>query len=703
MKRSTLLLFVSAISFTSLHAQEDSTKVDKDYTLKGIEIKGQRQITRQKDDALVTDIAHSVLKDAGTAEDVLSHLPGIQQNEDKSFTVLGKGTPLVYINGRQVRDQSELDRLQSKDIKNVEVIRNPGSRYDATVKAVIRITTLKPKDEGWGFDARTAHWYGHHYGIINDLDFNYLHKGWNVFGTIHYNKGEDVTYNELSHILQGKSLWTQNAQSSNYTRQYTWQGRLGTNYTFNENHSLGFVYDIMYWHALSPHTTTEASVLKDGTSYDTWSTLQHKQTQYNPQHTLSLYYAGKVRKLSIDLNADMSWYNTKEELLDGETSAVYPDKNRTVTTSSKANSSLYAVKGILGYPLWKGYLTAGSEYTLTDRKNVFLNKEGILSNSDNNVKEHTLSAFAEYRVTMGKVSGAAGVRYEHNASDYYEAGVLVPAQSRTYDNIFPNVSLSFPAGPVAMNLSYTMKTQRPTYSQLDGNMSYVNRYEYLSGNPLLKPSKISDFSLTASYKFLQLTGSWQQHSDVIIASSNPFEDHENILYTSTYNFPRLQKWSVFLSAFPSVGVWHPIYTIGLLGQNFHLTHFGNRLSLNRPLSYVALTNYFTFPWKMQAGLDFYYTGRGHMNTILLKENAYVNMSVTQFFLKDKALSLKLAWNDVFNSMRNRTVVYAAQSLLNENDHWSDMSFVTLTVRYTFKSIKNKYKGTGAGEDEKKRL
>lgn len=146
MKRSTLLLFISAISFTSnLHAQEDSTKVDKNYALKGIEIKGQRQTTRQKDDALVTDIAHSVLKDAGTAEDVLSHLPGIQQNEDKSFTVVGKGSPLIYINGRQVRDLSELDRLQSKDIKSVELVRNPGSRYDATVKAVIRINTLRPK------------------------------------------------------------------------------------------------------------------------------------------------------------------------------------------------------------------------------------------------------------------------------------------------------------------------------------------------------------------------------------------------------------------------------------------------------------------------------------------------------------------------------------------------------------------------------
>lgn len=711
-RKICFLVVISAFGVAlKVIARPDSIRVDslqkdttaRTYALDGVEVKGARRVTHLRNGALVTDVARSVLKDAGTAEDVLARIPGLQQNEDKSFTVLGKGAPLIYIDNRQVRDQSELDRLQSKDIKRVEVLQNPGAKYDATVKAVILIHTLKPKGEGWGFDVRSAHWYGEHYGIVNDLDFNYVHKGWNVFGTVHYNKGEDKTYDDISHIIKGKALWTQDASMTQYTRQYAWRGRLGTNYTFNENHSLGLIYDVMYWHAVSPHTVSVAKVLSDNSLYDDWNTLQNQRQQYNPQHTLSLYYAGKVRKLSVSINSDMSWYNSKEGLQVNETSTVYPEKDRIVTTDSKANSSLYAVKGVLGYPVWKGTLSVGSEYTNTTRKNVFHNKEGIISNSDNKMREYTLSFLMEYQLRLGKVSSIAGVRYEHNAADYYEGRQLVPGQSRTYDNVFPNVSLSFPLGPVSMDVSYTMKMQRPGYSQLDGNLSYVNRYEYMSGNPLLKPSKISDITWIASYKYFQLMGSWQDCSDVIISLSSPLADKESVLYTSTYNFPSLQNWSLWLSAAPTFGWWHPSYTLGLLGQNFHLEHFGERISLNRPRPYVSLRNIFKFPWNMQVSLDGNYTGRGHSRTSLIRANAFMNMSVIQFFLKNKALSLKLAWNDVFHSMKYRNEVYAPQSLLYEHVHWTDMSYVTLTVRYTFNSIKNKYKGTGAGREEKERL
>ena len=58
----------------------------------------------------------------------------------------------IYINGRQMRDRSELDRLQSDNIKSVEVITNPGARYAASTRAVIRITTKKMLGEGFGFD-----------------------------------------------------------------------------------------------------------------------------------------------------------------------------------------------------------------------------------------------------------------------------------------------------------------------------------------------------------------------------------------------------------------------------------------------------------------------------------------------------------------------------------------------------------------------
>ena len=50
--------------------------------------------------------------------------------KDGAVKVFGRGTPVVYINGRKVRDNAELDQLASDNIKSVEVINNPGARYD---------------------------------------------------------------------------------------------------------------------------------------------------------------------------------------------------------------------------------------------------------------------------------------------------------------------------------------------------------------------------------------------------------------------------------------------------------------------------------------------------------------------------------------------------------------------------------------------
>jgi hypothetical protein len=51
-----------------------------------------------------------------------------------SYEVFGRGAPIIYINGRLLHDQTELDRIKSEDIVSVELITNPGARYAASVQ-----------------------------------------------------------------------------------------------------------------------------------------------------------------------------------------------------------------------------------------------------------------------------------------------------------------------------------------------------------------------------------------------------------------------------------------------------------------------------------------------------------------------------------------------------------------------------------------
>ena len=96
-----------------------------------------------------------MLEKAGTAENLLNKIPNVTA-QDGIITVFGRGTPEVYINGRKVRNWQELDQLSSDNIKSVEVVSNPGARYDASVKAVIRIITKKIAGEGISIDNRTV-------------------------------------------------------------------------------------------------------------------------------------------------------------------------------------------------------------------------------------------------------------------------------------------------------------------------------------------------------------------------------------------------------------------------------------------------------------------------------------------------------------------------------------------------------------------
>ena len=99
-------------------------------TLGEVVIKGERPQYKMTAGGMAVDIHNSMLKDVGTADDVLSMLPYVQ-GEDGKFTVFAKGTPEIYINNKKVQDVQELKQLKSTDIKSVSIITSPGAKYNA--------------------------------------------------------------------------------------------------------------------------------------------------------------------------------------------------------------------------------------------------------------------------------------------------------------------------------------------------------------------------------------------------------------------------------------------------------------------------------------------------------------------------------------------------------------------------------------------
>ena len=115
--------------------------------LSEVVVKGQLPMTHVKGDAMRTTVAGTILEKAGTVSDALSKIPSLEAERDGGVKVLGRGDAEVYINGRRVQDIKELSRLRSDQIQHVDVVQNPGARYAASTKAVVRITLKKAQGD----------------------------------------------------------------------------------------------------------------------------------------------------------------------------------------------------------------------------------------------------------------------------------------------------------------------------------------------------------------------------------------------------------------------------------------------------------------------------------------------------------------------------------------------------------------------------
>ena len=157
-EQETVLARISYVGYKTIYRQCNTKEFGtirmqpETMALKGVVVKGEIPQYKMTTGGMTVDIQNSLLKDVGTADDVLSMLPQVQ-GSDGNFTVFAKGTPEIYINNKKVQNARELKQLKSTDIKSVDVITSPGAKYNAEVGAVIRIKTKKHQGDGISMEA----------------------------------------------------------------------------------------------------------------------------------------------------------------------------------------------------------------------------------------------------------------------------------------------------------------------------------------------------------------------------------------------------------------------------------------------------------------------------------------------------------------------------------------------------------------------
>lgn len=675
---------------------------EESMTLGDVIVKSSLPKSKLKNGAVITTVAGSILEKTGNIYNLLDRIPNVTTQNGK-INIFGIGEPVIYINGKKVRDNTELDRLNPDEISTVEVKQNPGAQYASNVKAVIRINTKKRTKDGFGFETRT---FGKNdensrIGGYEQLNINYQKKGLETFTVLKIKDAESSIKQDLVQNTYVDNVWHQRNDIKGSIRNRQLYCGLGVNYQISNNSFIGasFNFNRMFNKAVSNIATT---IYKD------YAFTEESASDIAKPGNMSLassnvYYMGKIGIVDINFNTDWLWDKDFSKVNTLERYQEYGGdwQDKAVHTKTNTKNELFASKLTLTLPFWKGQLSFGGEYSNTNRNSSYdVQPMGLLDKQDNRIKEGMASVFCDYTRKFGQLRVLAGIRYENTDFNYYEEGKRIPEQSKKYGNLLPSLSLSLPVGKTQMQLSYGATIKRPSYYDMRSGIGYDNRYTYESGNPFLVSEISRNINYMVSYKWLMAEGIYTHVSDPIVMLTQSYKDNPNIALIQNVNWKPYNRIGASLSASPKFGIWHPSLRFYFFKQWFDMeTHGGH--GLDNPKITVRFDN--TIDTKFcTISLLLTAQTKGDDETSYMYRNYFSsNLSIYKSFLKGKMVVFFYA-NDLLGTGNMHSKMYSG-SMREIIHHDYSISEYSLTIRYRFNVAKKKYKGTGAGQSQKSRM
>lgn len=673
-------------------AQQDAAADSIACELQEIVVTAKQPATKLIGTALVSTIAGSNLQNLGTALDVLNQLPMIDVVDD-AVTVVGRGTPEIFIDGHPMRSGDELMQLQSGNIKKVELEMAPGAMYASDTRAVLKITTRHNFVDGLSVIDQGEVTVRRKWSVNNMLDFNYRTGYWDFFasGLIARNNSliKGVTTNTLEY--NGKETVVGSSQRKNYPSNVG-VVKAGFNYSSGEQ-SFGGYY------RFNPERGHFSNIgdewLDDGPriSRDI-STGVHARS-----HRGAIYYDNTFASRYL-LHFDGDY---KHSYSDNNLQTSYPGgKIDDVNSFDKRRSSFWAGKLYLSFPWAKGSVTVGTQdsYTHTTLDYLMMNTEisEYIPSSLTEAKQTSASAFASWNRIFGNFSLNAGFRYEYVDYIFNVNGLRNNEMSRTDNYLTPDISLGYSFNEESqLSMSYKLATLKPPYSQLTGSLSYVGVHEIEGGNPALKDERMHDVQIFAMWKGFMLQADYTRSIDTYAFVKRLYPAPTLQLLMQPVNID-VSAVDMYLVWSRSIKAWNPDFTLGMHKQWLEM----DGMHYNRPIFSYYLDNMISLPKGFLVTLNARGQTRGDMHTNRFGTTWFtLDASVGKSFFK-KSLQLKLSATDIFNTRNNDWTMNTCGVFVDKRQTY-DHRGVSLSLTYRFQPQKSKYKGEDASKAEMNRL
>ena len=670
--------------------------------LAGVSITGKKDYVEVKSDKTVLNVDQNVMAAGASLYDVLSTSPGVKVQNDE-ILYHGGQKALIAINGKPVLLSGEeltnfLKNYQSSSVSKIELIDNPGAKYDAGGSAggMINIKLKENKELGSNVTLTESAGIGDKYKFTTGINYNLRTKKLNLF------TGYNYVNNSIPHSINTSRNINDNGQVDNFDLNYNANVKAS-----NNNFSLGADY------AMTPRQTI--GLLINGFFND--ADIDKRNVTYistNGQRDSSISTISRIGRdihnINYDLNyrADLDKAGRSVLSADADYSDYHRSSNEMLQNDFYNASGQSSSNPIFYRDISPSHITikaANIDFSQAIGKNSHINagvKESEV-NSDNRIdfdqlvngsyvkvpqytdhfvyQERIDAGYVQFTSKFDKTSLSLSLRGEH--TDFSTASMNANRYAdSSYFNLFPNVQLSQQLDKNnLLALYYARNIGRPNYQDLNPFVSYVDEFYSSTGNPYLQPDyistyRISDLFLNKYKVSLSMVKTDNFYSTIFVQNDST----KAYIATKANIGTRYQYLAELVIPVDITNWWHVDADLQG-GHDRYVYKIESAGSKKTIWASIDLNQDFKITSKLSAEAIWHYETPSYFVISQYKSLYWLNAGVTYAVLNNKG-SVKLAASDIFNTNYNRYQTKFANLNMASSDRVGTR-FITLSFIYHF--------------------
>ncbi|MFI5159634.1 MAG: TonB-dependent receptor domain-containing protein [Sphingobacteriales bacterium] len=725
------LLFVTKLNYTKTYSGPYRLIEGKDIDagiialkmaatqLNEVTITGKKDFVEVRKDKTVLNVDQNVMAAGGSLFDVLTTSPGVKVT-GSDILYHGGQKALVAIDGKPVLLSGDelvnfLKNYQSSSISQIELIDNPGSKYEASASGgMINIILKKNTNLGSNFNISQSGAYGQDYKFSTGLIYTLRTEKLNLYASYGFQDNNILhTISNSRDINIGGQAYTFDLDYAAHLKAVNNNFNIGADYQIAKGQTLGFLVNGFYNH--TPIDKTNNTVISTNGQRDSSIYTQSAIDRNISNMSYDLSYKVSLDKADhgvLSANADYSNYNRRSnELLQndffnaaGQTDSnplFYQDNSPSHITIKSANIDFTQhFNGSTHIDLGLKSSKVGSDNQIDFNQLLNGVYKPVPDYTDHFIyNEQINAAYIGFEGKFSNTTISVNLRDERTSSTSFSVNPNRQADT-VYNNLFPNVQISQQIDKNnLLTAFYKRSIRRPDYQDLNPFVGYVDQFYYNTGNPFLKPEYINTYQLS------DLIANKYKVNLMMIRTNDFFstifeQDDVTKVYTSTkanlgthYQYQVEFNLPVYITPWwnisADIDIFHEKYTYLLDTVVAKTTNGFN----------IYLTQNFKLSPKWTLQLYDQYESATYFIISQYKPLFFMNAGISYSIMHNKG-SIRLAGSDIFNTYYNRYHTNYANLNITERDQIG-ARFVTATFTYHFGSSSLKTRNNNT--DEQKRL